>query len=119
MENGKCALVSGLTNGIGFGSSEFHVFRNKNTAVRQEFLFRYLNREVIRKQAEQRMIGASGHRRVPIDFYQELSVPVPPLQEQDRIIREIEGYAAEIREAEAVMQGVEVRKSAILKKYLE
>lgn len=27
MENGKCALAAGLTNGIGMGSSEFHVFR--------------------------------------------------------------------------------------------
>ena len=119
MENGKCALLSGLTNGIGFGSSEFHVFRNKNTAVRQGFLFHYLNREVIRKQAEQRMTGASGHRRVSIDFYRDLSIPVPSIQEQDRIIQEIGGYEAEIRKAEAVMQGAEARKSAILKKYLE
>lgn len=119
MENGKCALLSGLTNGIGFGSSEFHVFRNKNAAVRQGFLFHCLNREIIRKQAEQRMTGASGHRRVPIDFYRDLSIPVPSIQEQDRIIQEIGGYEAEIRKAEAVMQGAEARKSAILKKYLE
>ncbi len=78
MENGKCALVSGLTNGIGFGSSEFHVFRNSNAAVKQEYLFYYLNRESIRKQAEERMTGASGHRRVPIDFIDELPIPVPP-----------------------------------------
>ena len=119
MENGKCALVSGLTNGIGFGSSEFHVFRNKNTAVRQEYLFHYLNRESIRRQAELRMTGASGHRRVPIDFYRELSIPVPSLQEQERIIREIESYEAEIRKTEVVMQEVEARKSSILQKYLE
>ena len=119
MENGKCALVSGLTNGIGFGSSEFHVFRNHSAAVKQEYLFYYLNRESIRKQAEQRMTGASGHRRVPIDFYRELPIPVPSLQEQERIIQEIEGYEAEIRKAEAVMQGAEARKSAILTKYLE
>ena len=119
MENGKCALVSGLTNGIGFGSSEFLVFRNSSSAVKQEYLFYYLNRESIRKQAEQRMTGASGHRRVPIDFYRELPIPVPPLQEQERIIREIEGYEAEIRKAEAVMQGAEACKSAILRKYLE
>ena len=118
MENGKCALVSGLTNGIGFGSSEFHVFRNKNTAVRQEYLFHYFNRESIRRQAELRMTGASGHRRVPIDFYRELPIPVPSLQEQERIIREIESYEAEIRKTEVVMQEVEARKSSILQKFL-
>lgn len=26
MENGKCALANNLKNGIGFGSTEFHVF---------------------------------------------------------------------------------------------
>ena len=29
MQNGKSAVVSNLVNGIGFGSTEFHVFRAK------------------------------------------------------------------------------------------
>ena len=40
------------------------------------------------------------------------------MSEQERVIREIEGYEAEIRKAETVMQGVEARKSAVLQKYL-
>jgi type I restriction enzyme, S subunit len=27
MENGKCAIARGLTNGVGFGSTEFHIVR--------------------------------------------------------------------------------------------
>ena len=76
MENGKCAIAQNLTNGIGFGSSEFHVFRC-NKMVGNRFLFAYLNRESIRKQAAERMTGASGHRRVPIEFYEDLEIPVP------------------------------------------
>ena len=30
MENGKCALAKNLTNGIAFGSTEFHVVRAGN-----------------------------------------------------------------------------------------
>jgi len=35
MENGKAALATGLKNGIGFGSTEFHVLRPKNGLIPQ------------------------------------------------------------------------------------
>lgn len=38
MENGKIAVVENLANGIGFGSSEFHVFRTQNFLF-NKFLF--------------------------------------------------------------------------------
>ena len=66
-----------------------------------------------------KQFGFSRSLRASIDRVEQLSIPVPPLQEQERIIREIEGYEAEIRKAEAVMQAAEARKSAILRKYLE
>lgn len=37
MENGKCAIATGLTNQIGFGSSEFHVFRVNEVLVSNKF----------------------------------------------------------------------------------
>lgn len=54
-----------------------------------------------------------------LDDLAEEAVRTLSLQDQERVIREIEGYEAEIRKAEAVMQGIEARKSAILRKYLE
>jgi len=89
MENGKCAIASGLTNGIGFGSSEFHVFRT-NEEVLTKYLFLYLNRPSVRKIAASNMTGASGHRRVPISFYENLSVPLPPLVVQEEVVAECE-----------------------------
>lgn len=62
MENGKCAIATSLTNKIGFGSSEFHVFRVNEQLTSNKFLFAFLNREAIRKEAEQNMTGSSGHR---------------------------------------------------------
>lgn len=38
MENGKCALVDSLENGIGFGSSEFYVFRYNKEKILPRFL---------------------------------------------------------------------------------
>lgn len=118
MENGKCAIAKGLTNGIGFGSSEYHVFR-ANDNVEVKYLFDFLNRNEIRQQAAARMTGASGHRRVPVDFYINLSIPVPSKEEQQRIIAEIEGYESVIAQARAIMDGCAARKQAILDKYLK
>lgn len=87
MENGKCALAENLTNGIGMGSSEFHVFRAGN-GIKKEYLFAYLNRDCVRSLAEANMTGASGHRRVPIEFYQNMLIPIPPMEVQDAIIEE-------------------------------
>lgn len=64
MENGKCALASDLTNGIGYGSSEFHVFRCSDK-IDKGYLFALLNREDVRYCAQKSMTGKSGHRRVP------------------------------------------------------
>ena len=44
-ENGKLGIAEGLTNGIGFGSSEYMVFRPDKT-LSKEWLYYYLSREV-------------------------------------------------------------------------
>ena len=88
MENGKCALATGLTNKIAFGSSEFHVFRADETRILSAFMFIYLNQPFVRKAAESNMTGASGHRRVPISFYEHLNIPCPPLAIQKKVVAE-------------------------------
>ncbi len=117
MENGKCAIATGLTNGIGFGSTEFHVLRCKEQII-NKYLFGYLNRSAIREEAAKRMTGASGHRRVPIEFYEDLEIPVLPMAEQQQIISQVEQYEAAIRQAQAIMDGCAARKKEILDKYL-
>ena len=87
MENGKCGITHLLTNGIGFGSSEFHVFRCSNKILTR-YVFAYLNTPVVRESAQASMTGASGHRRVPETFYQKLPIPLPPLSVQKQIVDE-------------------------------
>ncbi len=117
MENGKCALVSNLTNGLGMGSSEFHVVRALQE-VDSKFLFYFLNRENIRSEAQKKMTGASGHRRVPISFYENLKIPLPPLDVQKATIARVEKLEKAIEEAQQVIDESKPKKEAILKKYL-
>lgn len=118
MENGKCAIARGLTNGIGFGSSEFHVLRCHEDVIRVDYLFGYLNRDEIREKAERAMTGASGHRRVPISFYEELRIPLVPLNEQDKIVDEARGLQEKIIEAEKKLSTLEDKKKSIIQEFL-
>jgi len=84
-ENGKLGIAEKLSNGIGFGSSEYIVFRPDET-VGAEWLYYLLSRESFRLEGAARMSGAVGHKRVAKEFIESYPVPVPPLPEQQRIV---------------------------------
>jgi type I restriction enzyme S subunit len=94
MENGKCAVVSELTNSVGFGSTEFYVVR-ANENILSEYLWLFLRQEGVRSEAKTHFTGAAGHKRVPKSFMDNLEVPVPmkngkpDLVEQRRIVDEL------------------------------
>jgi type I restriction enzyme S subunit len=84
-ENGKLGIARDLTNGVGFGSSEYVVFRPDKTTSK-EWLYYYLSRETFRVEGAASMSGAVGHKRVSKDFIESYPIPVPPLPEQRRIV---------------------------------
>ncbi len=118
MENGKCALAKGLENGLGLGSSEFHVVRANPQNVLPEYLFALLNRHGLRETAETVMTGSSGNRRVPATFYANLNVPVPPLADQQKLVAKIENLERDIASAQAVIAAAPAKKQAIMQRHL-
>ncbi len=84
MENGKGAVAIGLTNGIGFGSTEFHVLRPIASKSNPYWLYTLLSFDSFRKDAAANMTGSAGQRRVPITYLESYKVALPPiiLQEQ-------------------------------------
>ncbi|MCU0439638.1 MAG: restriction endonuclease subunit S [Raineya sp.] len=118
MENGKCALAKGLTNGLAMGSTEFHVFRTKEN-INNKYLFILLNREVVRKEAEQNFTGSSGHRRVPASFYESYKIPVPDdINIQNQLVLEIEVLEKQIAQNQEIIKQAPQAKQSVLKKYL-
>ncbi|MHB0917328.1 MAG: restriction endonuclease subunit S [Thiobacillus sp.] len=89
MENGKSAIARGLINGVGFGSTEFHVFR-AGTRITPEWLHCLLRSQQLRTDAKNAMTGAAGQQRVPRDFLADYEIPIPPLPEQQRLVARIE-----------------------------
>ena len=106
-ENGKLGIADGLSNGIGFGSSEYFVFRPDPT-VSKEWLYYFLSGETFRVEGAARMTGAVGHKRVSKEFIEDYPIPVPPLAEQQRIVglldEAFEGLATAKANAEKNLQ---------------
>jgi type I restriction enzyme S subunit len=90
MENGKVAVVGNLRNGVGFGSTEFHVIRPFLAEFPRKYLFYYLIQEGFRRDAKRDMTGSAGQLRVPAKYMQDTSLLLPPLPEQGRIVARLE-----------------------------
>lgn len=98
MENGKVALVSGLLNGVGFGSTEFHVIR-PTARVSPRWIWYFLRRQAVRDEAARFMTGSGGQRRVPAGFLRALPIPLPTGLAAQRALMDIldEADAARLR----------------------
>ena len=62
-ENGKGALMRGLKNGIGFGTTELIVARPKSAKITSSFLNYIFISPDFRSLGESRMYGAGGQKR--------------------------------------------------------
>ena len=82
MENGKGAILKGLSNGIGFGSTEFHVLRPIWGISNSEWLYFLTKLNGFRIDAAKNMIGTGGQKRVPSSYLLNFKVLKPQLEAQ-------------------------------------
>lgn len=96
MQNGKSAIVRGLINGIGYGSTEFYVIRVNETVVLPEYVYYLLRMYRVRETAVNHFSGSAGQQRVRKSFLEELSIPVPSLEEQKVMVATLNNIKSEI-----------------------
>lgn len=84
MENGKGAIAKGLRNGLGFGSTEFHVLRPIDGVSRSAWIYHLTHSIKFRKIAESFMTGSAGQKRVPTHFFDRFKVVKPSIEKQIR-----------------------------------
>lgn len=82
MENGKGAVAVGLCNGVGFGSTEFHVIRPIEGVSNPYWLYGLTSFDTFRKDAAANMTGSAGQKRVPATFLENYKVFLPPIKFQ-------------------------------------
>lgn len=111
MENGKGAVVRDLTNGAGFGSTEFHILRATNGDP--GFLAQWLQSRELRRAAEAQMTGSAGQRRVPSNFFAKFRVQSLTLPEQRRIAEILDTLDNQIRATEQIIAKLHVAKRGL------
>lgn len=118
MENGKAAVARGLTDGIAFGSTEFHVLR-PGPDVSPEFAWYFVRQPSFRLEARRYFVGAVGQQRVPPEFLENAMLPLPPLPEQRAIATRLEARMAEVQRmrqaAERQLEAINALPGALLR----
>lgn len=92
LENGKIAQVKDICGDIGFGSTEFIVFRSKKDVSASAYIYYLSISDGIRKPAEKSMYGASGRQRADLDVIKNVNLMVPPLCIQQKIASILSAY---------------------------
>lgn len=106
MENGKVAVARELTNGMGCGSTEFHVIRPREDMA-ADYLRYFLVRSAFRQEARRNMQGAVGQQRVPANFLRDAALPMAPPAQQTRIVSKIDELFSRIEEGERALERVQ------------
>ena len=113
LENGKGAHAAGLENGIGFGSTEFHVLRAR-AGYEPRFLFHLSQWRRFRRAAEGQMVGSAGQQRVPRTFFDEFQVDDFATGEQTQIAQILDTLDTAIHETEAIIAKLKAVKQGLM-----
>lgn len=103
-ENGKAAVIAGLQNTIGAGTTELHVFRPIHPGVVPGYVYLFLKSPYFAIEGERNMTGTAGQKRLPTDYFATRAVPLPPTDEQSRIVAKVDELMALCDTLEAQQQ---------------
>ena len=116
LENGKTAKVNILDdNEVGFGSTEYIVFRAKKGVTDEDFVYYLVCSPLIRDTAIKSMVGSSGRQRVQTDVIQNLEIALPDLDTQKRIGSLLKSIDDRIASNTAINENLEQQAQALFK----
>ena len=96
LQNGKVALVQDEITRCG-GSTEFIVVR-AGSEVLNGYLYQWITSDHIRDEVTALMKGATGRQRLNAEDLAQTELPVPPLDEQKRIVARLDAMKAKTSE---------------------
>jgi type I restriction enzyme S subunit len=117
-ENGKGAVMTGLRNGVGFGTTELIVTRPKPEWTESAYLHYLFISSRFRALGESHMYGAGGQKRVPDSFVRDF-ITAWPLVEEQRLIaafldRETAKIDALVAEQRRLMELLKEKRQAVI-----
>ena len=114
LENGKTAMVNILdSNEVGFGSTEYIVFRAKKNLTTPDFVYYLICSSLVRDPAIKSMVGSSGRQRVQTDVIANLDIDFPKLSDQVKIAGVLKSLDDKIALNNAINNNLEQQAQAI------
>ncbi len=116
LENRKSFVARNLPNGIGSGTTELFVFRSR--IILPEFTLLFFKSTYFISACVGTFNGVVGQQRAARNVIEDLVFPIPPLQEQKRIVKEVKQLFDRINEIDHgrldIKASIEKAKSKIL-----
>lgn len=116
-ENGKGAYLDELKNGVGFGSTEFHVLRAKKH-THSKFIYYVTITDEFRVRGEANMQGSAGQKRVTTVYLKQFTLNLPPLPEQQKIAQILTAADNEIELLQKKLAFLKQEKTALMQQLL-
>lgn len=90
LQNGKSFYCKDI--GKGFGSTEFLVFRPKDSSVNNQYLYYLMQTDYIRQIMIKSMVGATGRQRVNNEVFERIDIEFPVIDTQNKIANILSAY---------------------------
>lgn len=96
-QNRKSGVIQNLPNGVGGGTTEFHVLRDISHTFDMRYALALVQTQEFIDYGVSHFSGAVGQQRVSKEALADYPFPVPPFEEQQRIGEKIEEYLSLIK----------------------
>ena len=89
-QNRKSAVITGLPNGFGAGTTELHVLRDHTKKLFMPYFLLIYKTHAFIENGMKNFSGTAGQQRIGKEFISDYLIPIPPLEEQKRIVAAVE-----------------------------
>ena len=95
-QNKKSVIFKDLVNGYGAGTTELSVVRTINNTIDASFFLTLFKSDYFIINGVKSFTGTAGQQRIHKDYIKNFLAPLPPLNEQKRIVARIQELFSEI-----------------------
>lgn len=90
-QNRKSCVLRQLHNKAGAGTTELHIFRPVDPSLLiPDYVLLYLKSAFFVEGGVPKMTGTAGQKRVPNSYFSDSPFPLPPTEEQHRIVAKVD-----------------------------
>lgn len=89
-QNRKSVIFKNLVNGYAAGTTELHIIRTIPNSLLAEYLLWFVKSPYFIEGGVNTYTGTAGQQRIHKDYLPNCLVPVPPVEEQQRIVERLE-----------------------------